>query len=98
MVKPDPSTLALRDVILERILHGAWREETIDADKKLADRGCIEQLENFHREYLPFYSRDILQRIKVCDDSWQQMVPSAVAEVIKRNGFFGYQPPVAISA
>jgi len=64
----------------------------------LVDRGCIEQLENFHREYLPFYSRDILQRIKVCDDSWQQMVPSAVAEVIKRNGFFGYQPPVAISA
>ncbi len=64
----------------------------------LVDRGGIEQLENFHREYLLFYSRDILQRIKACDDSWQQMVPSAVAEVIKRNGFFGYQPPVAISA
>jgi len=64
----------------------------------LVDRGGIEPLENFHREYLSFFSREILQRIKACDDSWQQMVPSAVAEVIKRNGFFGYQPPVAISA
>jgi hypothetical protein len=64
----------------------------------LVDRGCIEQLENFHREYLPYFSREILQRIKACDPSWEQMVPSAVAEVIKRNAFFGYQPPVAISA
>jgi hypothetical protein len=39
-----------------------------------------------------------LERIKASDDSWQQMVPAAVADVIKRNGFFGYQAPIAISA
>ncbi len=64
----------------------------------LVDRGCIESLENFHREYLSLFSREILARIKTSDDSWQQMVPPAVADVIKRNGFFGYEPPVAISA
>jgi hypothetical protein len=64
----------------------------------LVDRGCIASLENFHREYLPFFSREILARIKASDDSWQQMVPAAVADVIKRNGFFGYQPAIAISA
>lgn len=64
----------------------------------LVDRGCIEQLENFRREYLSILSREILKRIKACDASWEEMVPSCVAEVIKRNAFFEYQPPVAISA
>lgn len=64
----------------------------------LVDRGCIEQLENFHREYLSIYSRDILKRIKKADPSWEAMVPPGVAEVIKRNRFFDYQTPVAISA
>jgi len=64
----------------------------------LVDRGCIEQLENFHREYLSILSREILKRIKACDPSWEQMVPGGVADVIKRNAFFEYQPPVAISA
>lgn len=64
----------------------------------LVDRGCIEQLENFHREYLPILSREILKRIKACDPSWEQMVPGGVADVIKRNAFFDYQPSVAISA
>jgi hypothetical protein len=64
----------------------------------LVDRGCIEQLENFHREYLSILSREILNRIKTGDASWEQMVPSGVAEVIKQNGFFEYRPPVAISA
>ncbi len=64
----------------------------------LIDRGCIEQLQNFQREYLSIYSRDILKRIKKADPSWEQMVPSIVAEVIKRNRFFDYHAPVAISA
>ena len=64
----------------------------------LVDRGCIEQLENFHREYLSIYSRDILKRIKKADPTWEAMVPAGVAEVIKRNRFFDYQTPVAISA
>lgn len=64
----------------------------------LVDRGCIEQLENYNRDYLSILSREILKRIKACDSSWEGMVPSGVAEVIKRNAFFEYQQPVAISA
>jgi hypothetical protein len=32
----------------------------------------------------------VLRRIAVADDSWEGMVPPAVAELIKRRGFFGY--------
>ena len=35
-------------------------------------------------------SRDVLRRIAAADDSWEDMVPPAVAELIKRRGFFGY--------
>jgi len=34
--------------------------------------------------------REVLRRIAVGDDSWEDMVPLAVAELIKRRGFFGY--------
>jgi hypothetical protein len=26
-----------------------------------------------------------------CDESWDQMVPPQVAEIIRRRGFFGYK-------
>jgi hypothetical protein len=32
----------------------------------------------------------VLRRIAAADDSWESMVPPAVAELIKRRGFFGY--------
>jgi hypothetical protein len=63
----------------------------------LVDRGCIEQLENFQREYLSIYSRDILKRIKKADPSWEAMVPQVVADVIKRKRFFDYIAPGALS-
>ena len=57
----------------------------------LADRGCIEQLNNFDEKYLPIFSRDVLKKIKAGDPSWEEMVPAGVAEVIKRRGYFGYR-------
>lgn len=64
----------------------------------LVDRGCIEQLEDYHPEYLRIFSRDILRLIKAGDPSWETMVPEGVAEVVKRNGFFEYRAPLAESA
>jgi hypothetical protein len=32
----------------------------------------------------------VLRRIAACDDSWEDMVPAEVAELIKRRAFFGY--------
>ncbi len=57
----------------------------------LADRGSFVHLDNFKPEYLSIYSRDVLKRIASGDDSWEPMVPTAVAEIIKKRGFFGYQ-------
>ena len=56
----------------------------------LVERGCIEQLNNFKEEFLPIFSRDVLNRIEADDQSWERMVPSEVAELIKKRGFFGY--------
>jgi hypothetical protein len=55
----------------------------------LVQNGCIEQLENYKKECLPIFSRDILRKIKEQDASWEAMVPREVADVIKRRGFFG---------
>jgi hypothetical protein len=56
----------------------------------LADRGSFVHLDNFKPEYLSIYSRDVLKRIASGDDSWEQMVPPQVAEIIKKRSFFGY--------
>jgi hypothetical protein len=62
----------------------------------LVESGCIEQLDDFHEEYLSIFSREILKKIKVGDPSWETMVPHGVAEVIKRQAFFDYQPPATM--
>jgi hypothetical protein len=54
----------------------------------LVDRGCILQLNNYDPSCLKVFSRDVLERIKA-GDSWEEMVPAEIAEIIKRRGFFG---------
>ncbi|HEY1535765.1 MAG TPA: hypothetical protein VGF76_17210, partial [Polyangiaceae bacterium] len=58
----------------------------------LVDRGCIVQLENFDRSLLHIFSRDALKRIKAGDPTWQDMVPTEIADVIRKRGLFGYHP------
>jgi hypothetical protein len=57
----------------------------------LVDRGCIRSLDNYNPEYLPIFSRDVLRRIKSADDTWVNSVPPAIAELIKKRGYFGYK-------
>jgi hypothetical protein len=61
----------------------------------LVGRGSFVQLDNFNPKYLPVFSRDVLKRIGSGDESWDEMVPSQVAEIIRERGFFGYQRPAA---
>jgi hypothetical protein len=61
----------------------------------LAGRGSFVNLDNYNPEYLPIFSRDVLRRIAAGDDSWEEMVPKEVADLIKRRGFFGYIRPDA---
>jgi hypothetical protein len=57
----------------------------------LIRRGSFVQLDNYNPKYLPIFSRDVLKRIAEGDESWDQMVPPQVAEIIRRRGFFGYR-------
>src|SRR5688572_25431697 len=57
----------------------------------LRDRGSFVGLDNFNPDYLPIFSRDVLKRIAARDGSWEQMVPTAVADLIKRRQYFGYR-------
>jgi len=58
----------------------------------LVERGSIVQLENYNPDILHIFTPDVLRRIKENDASWETMVPKEIAEVIKRRGFFDYQP------
>ncbi|HEV2715034.1 MAG TPA: hypothetical protein VGU64_07180 [Terriglobales bacterium] len=57
----------------------------------LVGRGSLMQLDNYNPKYLPIFSRDVLKRVATGDESWDQMVPPQVAEIIRRRGFFGYK-------
>ncbi|WP_367870735.1 TonB-dependent receptor [Luteolibacter sp. Populi] len=57
----------------------------------LADRGSFVGLDNFKPEYLPIFSRDVLRKIAVGDESWVEMVPPEVAALIRERRFFGWK-------
>jgi len=59
----------------------------------LAGRGSFVHLDTYRPQYLPIFSRDVLRRIAANDNSWEDMVPPQVAELIKRRAFFGYTKP-----
>lgn len=64
--------------------------------RHLLDQGKMRQLHYFDRNVLHIFSRDVLKRIKDCDPSWQEMVPPAIAEVIRQKSLFGHRCPVKI--
>jgi len=43
-------------------------------------------------EYLNIFSRDVLQRIKSDDQTWERLVPAKVAAIIKERRLLGYTP------
>jgi hypothetical protein len=56
----------------------------------LLENHYIDCINGFNEDYLTIFSRDVLQRIKNNDASWEKLVPSKVAEVIKQRGLLGY--------
>ncbi len=63
----------------------------VDLYRHMIDGGKIKQLANFDASVLHIFSRDVLERIKEGDSSWEEMVPPEIAAIIKRRHFFGYQ-------
>lgn len=66
-------------------------KDLVNLYEHLVDRARIRAMTEFDRSVLHIFSRDVLRRIKDNDDSWEQMVPPTIAEVIKKRRFFGWQ-------
>lgn len=58
----------------------------------LIENRFIQGLTHAHTDLLRIRSGDVLEKIGACDASWEEMVPPPVAEVIKREGLFGWRP------
>lgn len=64
----------------------------------LAENNYIQPIRDYRPEYLPIFSRDVLSKIKSGDASWETMVPSQVAKIIKERRLLGYQTTAAATA
>lgn len=58
----------------------------------LIESGFIVPLRNFQEEWLQIRADDVLAQIAAGDAAWEASVPPPVAEVIKRERLFGYDP------
>ena len=59
--------------------------------------GRIEPIRGYDESYLSIRTPDVLARIQRGDPSWEQMVPTAVADIIKAKNLFGWQSAQAMS-
>jgi len=57
----------------------------------LVENRHIEPIRACNENYLRIFSRDTLARLRAGDATWEQMVPPAVARVIKERKLLGYQ-------
>ncbi|MBC8094916.1 MAG: TonB-dependent receptor [Akkermansiaceae bacterium] len=57
----------------------------------LVENRLVESIRNYHPEYLPVYSGDVLKQIQTGDAMWEKNVPPPVADVIKAKQLFGWQ-------
>ncbi len=64
----------------------------------LIDNEYIEEISEYHPEFLRIYPSEALSQLQAGDDGWEKMVPPEVAQIIKEREFFGYRAPVAVSA
>jgi hypothetical protein len=59
----------------------------------LLENHYLECIVGYNRDILGIFSRDVLERIRNGDATWETMVPAPVVAAIKRRGLFGH--PVA---
>ncbi len=58
----------------------------------LVENHYIQSLREYRPEYLPYFSRDVLTKIRAGDQEWEAMVPTQVATMIKERHLLGYRP------
>ena len=57
----------------------------------LRETGRVEQLRRYNQAYLGIHTPDVLAMIQSGDSSWEDLVPPAMVEIVKRERLFGYQ-------
>jgi hypothetical protein len=61
----------------------------------LIDNECIQEITEYHPEYLRIHPPDVLAKLQSGDNSWERLVPPEVMHMIKQREFFGYRRPIA---
>ena len=61
----------------------------------LIDNQFIEEITDYHPEYLTIFPPEALAKLQSGDSTWERMVPPEVVRLIKEREFFGYRRPVA---
>jgi hypothetical protein len=61
----------------------------------LIDNQCVQEITDYHSEYLRIHPPDVLAKLQSGDSSWERMVPPEVVHIIKKCEFFGYRRPIA---
>src|SRR5437899_687648 len=61
----------------------------------LIDNQCVQEITDYHPEYLRIHPPEVLARLQSGDSSWERMVPPEVVHMIKQREFFGYRRPIA---
>ena len=64
----------------------------------LVENNYIQPIRDYRPEYLPIFSRDVLNKIKSGDPAWEGMVPPQVAKIIKERKLLGYKTGSEIPA
>jgi hypothetical protein len=61
----------------------------------LIDNRHIEEITDYEKDFLRIYPPAVLAKLKAGDQSWEEMVPPEVVQIIKAREFFGYRAAVA---
>ncbi len=61
----------------------------------LIDNQYVQEISDYHPEYLRIHPPDVLAKLQSGDSRWEQMVPREVAHIIQKREFFGYRRPIA---
>jgi hypothetical protein len=57
----------------------------------LVENRYIESLRDYDEKALPIFSRDVLQRLRTGDSTWETMVPPQVVQMIREKKLFGWK-------
>jgi len=61
----------------------------------LIDNQYVQEITDYHPEYLRIHPPDVLARLQSGDTTWERLVPSEVVHIIKKREFFGYRRSIA---